>query len=345
MDKSLPGWLCEIEGIMSKTEQTMQAVRLRAPGGPEALVVERVPVPGPGPGEALVEVDAAGLNFIDVYQRSGLYQVPLPATLGQEGAGTVVAIGAGALEVAVGDRVAWAMILGAYAEYAVVPAAKLVPLPARVSTRQGAAVLLQGMTAHYLATSTHPLREGDRCLIHAAAGGTGLLLVQIAKRRGAFVIGTAGSDEKAALARAAGADEVIVYTREDFGDAVRRITGGRGVQVIYDSVGKTTFLAGLDLLAPRGMMVLFGQSSGPVAPIDPQLLNQKGSLFLTRPSLGQYLATRNELLWRAGELFSWIGAGELTVRVGAEFPLAAAAEAHQALEGRRTTGKVLLTPA
>jgi NADPH2:quinone reductase len=293
-------------------------------------------------GEALVKVEAAGLNFIDVYKRSGLYQVPLPATLGEEGAGTVVAVGDGVSEVAVGDRVAWAMVLGAYAEYALVPAAKLVPLPAQVGAWQGAAVMLQGMTAHYLATSTCPLREGDRCLVHAAAGGTGLLLVQIAKRRGAFVIGTAGSDEKAALARAAGADEVIVYTREDFTAAVRRITGGRGVQVVYDSVGKTTFFPGLDVLAPRGMMVLFGQSSGPVPPIDPQLLNQKGSLFLTRPTLGHYIATRNELLWRAGELFSWIAAGELTVRVGGEFPLAAAGEAHRALEGRRTTGKVLL---
>jgi NADPH2:quinone reductase len=322
--------------------ETMQAVRLHAPGGPEALVVERVPVRQPVAGEALVKVEAAGLNFIDVYKRSGLYQVPLPATLGEEGAGTVVAVGDGVSEVAVGDRVAWAMVLGAYAEYALVPAAKLVPLPAQVGAWQGAAVMLQGMTAHYLATSTCPLREGDRCLVHAAAGGTGLLLVQIAKRRGAFVIGTAGSDEKAALARAAGADEVIVYTREDFTAAVRRITGGRGVQVVYDSVGKTTFFPGLDVLAPRGMMVLFGQSSGPVPPIDPQLLNQKGSLFLTRPTLGHYIATRNELLWRAGELFSWIAAGELTVRVGGEFPLAAAGEAHRALEGRRTTGKVLL---
>lgn len=323
-------------------ETTMQAVRLHEPGGADALRVERVPVPRPAEGEALVQLEAAGVNFIDVYKRTGLYPVPLPATLGEEGAGTVVEVGGGVEEVRAGDRVAWASHIGAYAEYAVVPAAKLVPLPAGVSARQGAAVMLQGMTAHYLAVSTYPLREGDRCLVHAAAGGVGLLLVQIAKRRGAYVIGTAGSDEKAELARAAGADEVIVYTRDDFAAEVRRLTGGRGVQVIYDSVGRTTFLPGLDVLAPRGMMALFGQSSGPVPPFDPQLLNRKGSLFLTRPTLGHYVATREELLWRAGELFAWIAAGELSVRVGAEFPLADAAEAHRALEGRRTTGKVLL---
>jgi NADPH2:quinone reductase len=324
-------------------EGTMRAVRLHEPGGAEALRVETLPIPRPGEGEALVKVEAAGVNFIDVYKRTGLYKLPLPATLGEEGAGEVVAVGEGVTGVRVGDRVAWAMTMGSYAQYAAVPAAKLVPLPAEVSAPLGAAVMLQGMTAHYLAASTYPLREGDRCLVHAAAGGVGLLLVQVAKRRGAFVIGTAGSDEKAELARAAGADEVIVYTRQDFVDEVRRITGGRGVQVIYDSVGKTTFLPGLDLLVPRGMMVLFGQSSGPVAPIDPQLLNQKGSLFLTRPSLGHYMATRDELLWRAGELFGWM-AKELRVRVGAEYPLADAAEAHRALEGRRTTGKVLLRP-
>ena len=327
---------------MSEIGETMRAVRIHAPGGAEAMRVETVPVPTPGPGEALVRLEAAGVNFIDVYKRTGLYTVPLPSTLGEEGAGTVAAVGDGVAEVRVGDRVAWAGHMGAYAEFAVVPAAKLVPLPAGVSAAQGAAVMLQGMTAHYLALSTYPLREGDRCLVHAAAGGVGLLLVQIARKRGAFVIGTAGSDEKAALARAAGADEVIVYTRDDFAAETKRITGGRGLQVVYDSVGRTTFLPGLDLLAPRGMMVLFGQSSGPVAPIDPQLLNQKGSLFLTRPALGHYVATRDELLWRAGELFAWVAAGELSVRVGAEFALAEAAEAHRALEGRRTTGKVLL---
>lgn len=322
----------------------MRAVRLHEPGGAEALRVETIPIPTPGPGEAVVRVEAAGVNFIDVYKRTGLYRVALPATLGEEGAGTVTATGEGVTEVRVGDRVAWAGSMGSYAGFAAVPAARLVPLPEGVGASLGAAVMLQGMTAHYLAASTYPLRAGDRCLVHAAAGGTGLLLVQIAKKRGAFVIGTAGSDEKAELARAAGADEVIVYTRQDFVEEVRRITGGRGVQVIYDSVGKTTFLSGLDLLAPRGMMVLFGQSSGPVAPIDPQLLSQKGSLFLTRPTLWQYIATRDELLWRAGELFAWIAKGELRVRVGAEYPLADAAEAHRALEGRRTTGKVLLLP-
>jgi NADPH2:quinone reductase len=320
----------------------MTAVRLHEPGGAEALRVERVPIPQPAAGEALVRIEATGINFIEVYQRTGLYKVPLPVTLGGEGAGEVVAVGEGVDEVRTGDRVAWAGGFGAYAEYAVVPAARLVPLPPEVSTRLGAAVMLQGMTAHYLVTSTWPLREGERCLVHAAAGGVGLLLVQMAKRRGAYVIGTAGSDEKAALAREAGADEVIVYTRQDFAEEVRRLTDGRGVQVIYDSVGQTTFLPGLDVLAPRGMMVLFGQSSGPVAPVDPQLLNQKGSLFLTRPNLAHYTAVREELLQRAGELFAWIAAGELNVRIGAEYPLVEVAEAHRALESRRTTGKVLL---
>jgi NADPH2:quinone reductase len=322
----------------------MRAVRLHEPGGAEALRYETVPIPRPGEGEALVRVEASGVNFIDVYKRVGLYRVPLPATLGEEGAGTVAAVGDGVAEVRVGDRVAWAGVMGAYAEYAAVPAAKLVPLPAEVSAAQGATLMLQGITAHYLAASTYPLREGERCLVHAAAGGVGLLLVQIAKRRGAYVIGTAGSDEKAELARQAGADEVIVYTRQDFVAETRRLTGGRGVNVVYDSVGATTFLPGLDLLVPRGMMVLFGQSSGPVAPVDPQLLNQKGSLFLTRPTLAHYVATREELLWRAGELLAWLAQGGLSLRIGAEYPLADAAEAHRALEGRRTTGKVLLRP-
>lgn len=320
----------------------MLAVRVHETGGPEVLRAEPVPVPQPGPGEALVRLEAAGLNFIDVYKRSGLYPVPLPATLGEEGAGTVVALGEGVADLRVGDRVAWANVLGAYAEYAVVPSAKLVPVPPGIDVRQAAALMLQGMTAHYLATSTYALRAGDRCLVHAAAGGVGLLLVQIAKRRGAYVIGTAGSDEKAELARAAGADAVIVYTRQDFVAETRRLTDGRGVHVVYDSVGRSTFLPGLDLLVPRGMMVLFGQSSGPAEPIDPQLLNRKGSLFLTRPTLGHYVATPEELRRRAGELFEWVARGELAVRIGARFPLAEAAEAHRALEGRRTTGKVLL---
>ncbi|NJD11935.1 MAG: quinone oxidoreductase [Gemmatimonadetes bacterium] len=323
----------------------MRAIRIHDHGDAGALRVDRIAVPAPGEGQALIRVAAAGVNFIDIYKRKGLYRVPLPATLGEEGAGTVVALGTGASGVSIGERVAWSSVQGSYAEYVAVPAARLVPVPAGVHTSTAAAVLLQGMTAHYLAYATFPLRPGHRCLVHAAAGGVGLLLVQIAKRCGAFVIGTAGTDEKAALARAAGADEVIVYTRTDFAAEVRRITGGKGLDVVYDSVGMTTFLPGFDLLVPRGMMVLYGQSSGPVDAIDPQLLNQKGSVFLTRPSLGHYIATREELLERAGDLFRWIETGELSVRIGAEYELADAAAAQSALEERRTTGKVLLKPA
>lgn len=322
----------------------MLAIRVHEPGGAEMLRADDVPIPAAGAGEALVRVEAAGVNFVDVYKRAGQYAIRRPATLGEEGAGVVERVGEGVTGVSVGDRVAWASVAGAYAEYAVVPAHRLVPLPEGVTMRQGAALMLQGMTAHYLATSTHPLQPGQRCLVHAAAGGVGLLLVQIATLRGATVIATAGSDEKAALATAAGAAHVIVYTRDDFAAETRRVTGGAGVRVVYDSVGATTFLAGLDLLEPRGMMVLFGQSSGPVAPMDPQLLNRKGSLFLTRPTLAHYVATREELLARASDLFRWVADGRLSVRVGAEFPLADAAEAHRALEGRRTTGKVLLIP-
>lgn len=322
--------------------EMMTAVRVSAPGGPDVLTLEQVPLPEPGPHDALVAVDAAGVNFIDIYKREGRYPIPLPATLGEEGAGTIAAVGAEVRDLRVGDRVAWAMALGSYAGYTVVPAARLVPLPGGVSTTLGAAVMLQGMTAHYLATSTYPLKPGDTCLVHAGAGGTGLLLTQIAKRRGAVVIATVGSAAKAALAREAGADEVIVYAEEDFVPATRRIMRGKGVQVVYDSVGKSTFLPGLDLLAPRGMMVLYGGSSGAVAPLDPQLLNQKGSLYLARPSLGAYIANREELLMRSGELFAWIAAGQLRVRIGAEFPLAEVQAAHRALEGRQTTGKVLL---
>ncbi len=301
-------------------------------------------MPVPARGEALVRVAAAGVNFVDVYKREGRYPISLPATLGEEGAGTIEALGKDVSGLRAGDHVAWAGVGGAYAEYATVPADRLVPLPDHVNLTDGAALMLQGITAHYLATSTYPLRAGDWCLVHAAAGGVGLLLVQIAKMRGAHVIGTAGTDEKAALARAAGAEQVIVYTREDFVAETRRLTGGRGVDVIYDSVGRTTFLPGLDLIVPRGMMVLFGQSSGAVEPFDPQLLNRKGSLYLTRPTMADYAATPDELRRRAADLFGWMNAGTLTVRVGAEFPLADAAEAHRALEGRRTTGKVLLRP-
>lgn len=322
----------------------MRAVRVHQPGGPEVLQYEQVPTPEPKPGEALVQLDAAGVNFIDVYKRAGLYKIPLPATLGEEGAGKVVAVGDAVGDVRVGDRVAWSSVLGAYAEFALVPAGRLVPLPSEISATQASALMLQGMTAHYLACSTYALRQGDRCLIHAAAGGVGLLLVQIAKMRGARVIATVGSDEKAQLAREAGADEVIVYTRHDFVQETKRLTDGRGVHVVYDSVGRSTFLPGFEVLVPRGTMVLFGQSSGPVAPIDPQLLNQKGSVFLTRPTLHHFVASREELLWRAREIFTWVASAQLTLRIGAEYSLSDAAEAHRALEGRRTTGKVLLRP-
>jgi len=322
----------------------MKAIRVHSPGGPEALRYEDVERPAPGPGQALVKVEAAGVNFIDVYQRTGLYKVTLPFTLGQEAAGTVAAVGPGVAEPKVGARVAYTSILGAYAEYAVVPADRVVVLPDGLSTKQGAAAMLQGLTAHYLATTTYPLKPGDACLVHAAAGGVGLLLCQVAKVRGARVLGTVSTREKAALARAAGADEVILYTEQDFEVEVKRLTNGAGLQVIYDSVGKTTFEKGLSCLAPRGMMVLFGQSSGPVAPFDPQVLSQKGSLFLTRPTLAHYILTRAELLARAGEVLGWIKSGRLKIRIGHEFPLAQAAEAHRQLEGRKTTGKVLLIP-
>ena len=322
----------------------MKAVRVHAPGGPDALKYEDVPEPTPKPGEAIVKIDAAGLNYIDVYQRSGLYKLDLPLTLGLEAGGTVTAVGAGVTEVKVGDKVAYTGVPGAYAQYAAVPAQRLVVLPPGLQPKQGAAAMLQGMTAHYLACSTYPLKTGDTCLVHAAAGGVGLLLCQIARMRGARVIGTVSTDEKAKLAREAGADQVILYTKQDFEVEVKRITGGKGLQVVYDSVGKTTFDKGFNCLAPRGMMVLYGQSSGPIGAFDPQVLNQKGSLFLTRPSLGHYTATREELQQRAGEVLGWIRDGKLKLRTELEFPLKDAAEAHRALEGRKTTGKVLLIP-
>jgi len=322
----------------------MKAIRVHAPGGVEALRSEDTPQPTPAPGQVLVRIDAAGVNFIDVYQRTGQYKVPMPFTLGQEAAGVVTAVGPGVTDPKIGSRVAYTSVQGAYAEYAAVPAERLVTLPDGVSAKQGAAAMLQGMTAHYLATSTYPLKTGDTCLIHAAAGGVGSLLVQIAKMRGARVIGTVSTAEKAQLARAAGADEVIRYTEQDFEVEVKRITGGAGVQVIYDSVGRTTFDKGFNVLARRGMMVLFGQSSGAVGPFDPQVLNQKGSLFLTRPTIAHYIATRSELVGRAGEVLGWIRAGTLKLRIGLELPLAQAAEAHRQLEGRKTTGKVVLVP-
>jgi NADPH2:quinone reductase len=322
----------------------MKAVRVHAPGGPEAMKFEDVPEPTPKAGEAIVKVDAAGLNFIDVYQRSGLYKLDMPLTLGLEAGGTVTAIGQGVTEVRVGDTVAYTGVPGAYAQYAAVPAARLVVLPPGVSTRQGAAAMLQGMTAHYLACTTYPLKRGDTCLVHAAAGGVGLLLCQIAKMRGARVIGTVSTEEKAKLAREAGADEVILYTTQDFEAEAKRITAGKGLQVVYDSVGKTTFDKGFNVLAPRGMMVLYGQSSGTVAPFDVGILAARGSLFLTRPSLFAYTATREELVQRAGDVLGWIRDGKLRLRMEFEFPLRDVAQAHRALEGRKTTGKVLLIP-
>jgi NADPH2:quinone reductase len=322
----------------------MRAIRVHATGGPEELHLEEVAVAEPGPGQARVKIEAAGVNFTEVYSRKGWYKTVLPFTPGSEAAGVVDALGPGVTEPQVGQRVASVALQGAYAEYAVTEAARLVAVPDGVETRTAAAVLLQGMTAHYLSHSTFPLQAGQTALVHASGGGVGQLLVQMAKRRGARVIGTAGSEAKAALAHAAGADEVILYRQADFAAETRRLTEGKGVDVVYDSVGKDTFEKSLDCLRWRGMLVLFGQSSGPVAPFDPQTLNAKGSLFLTRPTLVHYLATREELEWRVGDLFAWIAAGELRVRVDRTFPLAAAAEAHRYLEERRTEGKVLLVP-
>ena len=322
----------------------MKAIRVHAFGGPEMLRLEEVAAPVPGPGQALVSVEAAGVNYIDTYHRTGAYKVPLPLAIGQEGAGVVTALGPGGSTVRIGDRVAWTGIFGSYAEAVAVPADRLVPLPPGVTTRQGAAAMLQGMTAHYLACSTFPLKPGDTCLVHAGAGGVGLLLTQIAKLRGARVITTVSTEDKAALSRAAGADVVVRYTTENFEAVVRDVTGGRGADVVYDSVGRDTFVKSLDCLAPRGMLVLYGQSSGAVGPFDPQILSAKGSLFLTRPTLVTYIASRSELDARASDVLGWIAAGRLRLRTEFEFPLADAAAAHRALEGRQTTGKVLLIP-
>ncbi len=322
----------------------MKAVRVHFTGGPEVLRLEDLPVPTPAAGQVLIRVEAAGVNFVDVYHRTGLYQLPLPLTPGREAAGVVERVGNGVTSLKAGDRVVSESVIGGYAEYALVAAEWAVPLPVEVDSRLGAAVMLQGLTAHYLAHSTYPLSPGDTCLVHAAAGGVGLLLCQIASRLGARVIGTAGTEEKARLARGAGASDVILYTEVDFVAETKRLTGGAGVQVVYDSVGRTTFLKGLDCLVPRGLMVLYGQSSGPVEPLPPQVLNQKGSLYLTRPTLAHYVAATTELHRRTEELLGWVQDGSLKVRIGQEFPLEGAADAHQALEGRRTTGKVLLIP-
>ena len=322
----------------------MKAIRFHEHGGPEVLACEQVPEPAAGPGEVVVRHEAVGLNYIDTYHRSGLYPVDLPCVPGMEGAGTVLAVGEGVEGVAAGDRVGYSGVIGAYAELAAVPAGQLVPLPEGTGPADAAAVLLQGMTAHYLVTGTYALKAGETALVHAAAGGVGLLLVQMAKMRGARVLATVSTAEKEELARGAGADEVIRYTEADFGEEVQHLTGGAGVEVVYDSVGQTTFDRSLDSLKPRGTLVLYGQSSGPVPPLDPQVLSQKGSLFLTRPTMTHYTLTRQELLDRAGEVLGWAAQGRLRVRIGARYGLAEAAEAHRALEGRRTTGKVLLLP-
>jgi NADPH2:quinone reductase len=316
----------------------MKAVYVEKFGGVENLINGELPKPEPGPGQALVKIAATGVNFIDVYFRIGLYPATPPVVLGNEGAGTVEAIGADVTNLRPGDRVAYAMARGSYAEYAVVPAWQLVKIPAAVDFQTAAAAMLQGMTAHYLTHSTYPLKSGDSCLIHAAAGGTGRLLVQMAKMRGARVIATVGNDEKARQAKQAGADEVIIYTREDF------VAKAKGMHVVYDSVGKSTFLQSLDCLRPRGMMVSFGNASGPAPDFSPLILSQKGSLFLTRPSLAHYSTTPEELAWRAGDVLKWVGEGKLKLHIHKVYPLAEAAQAHRDLEGRQTTGKLLLTP-
>ncbi|MSU50379.1 MAG: quinone oxidoreductase [Opitutus sp.] len=322
----------------------MLAIRIHETGAAEKLRADDIPIPAPRAGEIRFRVEAAGVNFVDTYHRSGLYKVELPHTLGQEAAGVVTAVGEGVAEFNLGDRVATARANGAYAHEATVAATLAVSVPDGVTTSLAAAVLLQGMTAHYLAFDTFPLKAGDTALVHAGAGGVGLLLIQLAKKRGARVIATTGTDEKERLAREAGADAVCVYTRENFAEAVRAFTGGRGVDVAYDSVGKDTFDGTLNSLRPRGMFVSFGNASGPVPPFAPLVLSQKGSLFFTRPTLAHYTQTPAELRARAGDLFGWIASGDLRVRIGATYPLSSAADAQRALESRATTGKVLLVP-
>lgn len=322
----------------------MKQIQVTQHGGPEVMKLAEAAKPSPGPGQALVKIAASGVNFIDVYFRTGLYKADLPFTPGSEAAGLVEAVGPDVTEVRPGDRVGYAMARGSYSEYALVPAAMLVVLPDNVGFETAAAAMLQGMTAHYLTHSTYHLRPGDKALVHAAAGGAGGLIVQMAKMLGATVYGTVGTEQKAAIAKQAGADETIIYTQEDFAAEVKRFTGGKGVDVIYDSVGASTFTKGLDLLRPRGTMALFGQSSGVVQPIDPNILNQKGSLFLTRPSLAHHVLTREELLWRAGDVLNWIGEGKLKLRIDKKYPLADAPQAHLGLEGRKSAGKLLLIP-
>jgi NADPH2:quinone reductase len=320
----------------------MKQIVVDTPGGPEAMALAEVPKPAPAAGEALVKVAFSGVNFLDVYFRTGLYKADVPITLGSEASGIVESLGDGVSGFAPGDRVAYAMVRGSYAEYACVPAAKLVKVPEDVELSTAAAAVLQGMTAHYLTHSTYPLGSGSTCLVHAAAGGTGGLVVQMAKLRGARVFGTTSSEEKARQVRELGADEAIIYTTQDFEAEVKRLTGGRGVDVVYDSVGKTTFEKSLQCLRPRGTLALFGQSSGSVAPVDPATLNARGSLFLTRPTLTHYMLDRDELLWRAGDVMKYVGSGALKIRISNIYPIADAASAHRDLEGRKTTGKLLL---
>ena len=327
----------------------MKAIQIQRTGGPEVMELAEIPAPQAKSNEAVVKIKAAGVNFIDVYNREGRYKAPMPLVLGQEGAGVVIAVGSDVHGVAVGDPVAYSSVLGSYAEYAAVPADRLVRIPGGVGERDAAAAMLQGMTAHYLSHDTYPLKKGETALIHAAAGGVGLLLVQMAHNLGAHVIATVSTEEKAKLARAAGADDIILYTQTDFEAETKRLMaekspGGKGVDVVYDSVGKTTFDKGLNLLRPRGMMVLFGGSSGAVAPFDPLILTQKGSLFLTRPSLGNYITTSQELQQRAVAVFGMIRDGKLKLRIEHVYPLAEAQQAHRDLEGRKTTGKLLLVP-
>jgi NADPH:quinone reductase len=323
----------------------MQAIVVDEQGGPDVLRLRTLPDPEPGAGEVLVDVAAAGVNFIDIYQRSGAYPMSTPYVAGSEAAGVVRAVGEGVRDVAVGDHVAWAMVPGSgYTEQAVVPAGRTVPVPDGVADETAAALMLQGMTAHYLCESTYPVQKGDDVLLHAAAGGVGLLLTQMVSRKGARVIATTSTEEKADLAREAGAAEVIDYTRSDVAAEVRRLTDGAGVAVVYDGVGADTFDASIDSLRPRGMLVLFGASSGKVAPVDPQTLNSKGSLYLTRPTLADYIAERSELLARAEAVLGSAARGELSVRIGGRYPLTDAARAHEDLGGRRTTGKLLLLP-
>lgn len=322
----------------------MKAVRVHKPGGVEGMVYEDVPDPQAGPGQVVVKVEAIGLNFAEVNRRRQADPAALPMPLGGEAAGTVIALGAGVTSCQLGDRVAFTGVPGAYAEQVVAPAARLVSIPSNVTTKQAAAVLLQGMTAHYLAYSTYALGPRDTCVVHAAAGGVGLLLCQMAHRCGARVLGTVSTDAKAIAARQAGAHETILYTQSDFAAEVKRLTAGCGVDVVYDSVGRTTFAQSLDCLRARGMMVVYGQASGPIPPVDTGLLNDKGCIYLTRVNLGTYTATRQELEMRAGEVFGWVGNGQLTVHIHAAYPLAQAAAAQTALEQRETIGKVLLVP-